>query len=584
MTSSLTRTEHVAVDAPVLHRAQQLLGAAGGLVVVQPAPDDATAVVVSSADDAAEGARSDDRRVATAEDLVAALGAVGPEGAVLLTGVLDVPGLVWALDAAATAHADHGFALALDVANAATSRSAAALVVGRIDGDPLVPRFSSGSLDRWLAARGLSVVGRETVPSEPRVERGTALVELVDRVRSGADGHADVERLLRTLTTAHSVAAPAESPETTAPGPFLSIVTRTQGRRLECLREALTSLLAQTDGDFELLVMAHRVDDTQEAAIREVIDEQPAFIRSRARLLRSERAGRSAPLNDGFEQARGRYVVILDDDDIPLPHWVQTFHELESEAPGRLLRTMCVLQDVEPVEVGGDGAVRAVSGPRAQHPPVFDLVQHLEGNYTPNTAVAFPRDAYAVHGLRFDEALGTAEDWEFMMRAATIVGVQSRAEITCVYHWWTAAESSRTAHSQDEWQKNLDTILGRFDALPMVLGPGSAKRIRDIQLERYHVGLEVAAAHDALRALEHELGTRNGLLREIDDLLRSRSWRMTAPLRALSTLAGRGRPVRAVDYVGLSADDLRAVLAALRASRSWRVGQRVARLTRRGAA
>ena len=39
--------------------------------------------------------------------------------------------------------------------------------------------------------------------------------------------------------------------------PFLSVITRTQGKRPEMLRETLLSLVGQTDEDFEVLLIGH---------------------------------------------------------------------------------------------------------------------------------------------------------------------------------------------------------------------------------------------------------------------------------------------------------------------------------------
>ena len=42
--------------------------------------------------------------------------------------------------------------------------------------------------------------------------------------------------------------------------PFLSVVMRTQGKRIEMLREAVLCLWAQTCQDFEVLIMGHNLD------------------------------------------------------------------------------------------------------------------------------------------------------------------------------------------------------------------------------------------------------------------------------------------------------------------------------------
>jgi len=99
----------------------------------------------------------------------------------------------------------------------------------------------------------------------------------------------------------------AEVADDTEPGaPFLSIVTRTQGRRLRCLEDVLTSFAGQSDRDFELLVMCHRTTPEEQAAVEAVVASAPGWLQEAVRVLPVERPGRSAPRNDAFTAARGR--------------------------------------------------------------------------------------------------------------------------------------------------------------------------------------------------------------------------------------------------------------------------------------
>src|SRR5690606_32227529 len=82
------------------------------------------------------------------------------------------------------------------------------------------------------------------------------------------------------------------------------------GARL--VRQAIDSLLAQTYGDFELLV----VDDGSRDGTAELVEQ----VRDpRVRLLRRPPGGTSAALNAGLDEARGEYVARLDHDDLAAP-------------------------------------------------------------------------------------------------------------------------------------------------------------------------------------------------------------------------------------------------------------------------
>lgn len=109
---------------------------------------------------------------------------------------------------------------------------------------------------------------------------------------------------------------------------FLSVLIRTQGKRRETLKETLLSLYAQTNRDFEIILLAHKVEKECIREIEEVLALQPAKFREKIRLIRVSYGERGAPLNAGWAYARGRYVSILDDDDVVFAHWIEEFSAL----------------------------------------------------------------------------------------------------------------------------------------------------------------------------------------------------------------------------------------------------------------
>jgi hypothetical protein len=267
------------------------------------------------------------------------------------------------------------------------------------------------------------------------------------------------------------------APPQSAGGPFLTIVTRTQGKRLHCLEDMFTCLAAQTDRDFEVLVMAHRIDEAEATPVRELVDALPAWLRDAVRLVHVERPGRAAPLNEGFAAARGRYIVALDDDDTVLAHYVETFKSRAATHDGQLLRVVAVRQDIAPVGDLDTLCPVSVDDPFREWPMDFALVAHLTANYSPFMSVAFPRGAFHDLGLRFDETLDTTEDWDFIVRCAALLGVSSIREITCVYRWWVHTGSSREVHSKAEWDEARLRVQRRFEESVLLLQPGETVRL-----------------------------------------------------------------------------------------------------------
>jgi hypothetical protein len=264
--------------------------------------------------------------------------------------------------------------------------------------------------------------------------------------------------------------------------PFLTVLTRTQGTRLLCLEETLTCLAGQTSHDFEVVLACHRVAEDALAAVRALVAVAPAWLRERVTVLAVEREGRSAPLNDALDVARGRYAVMLDDDDAVAPDWVAAFAAAEASAPGTVLRSVALAQDVRPVPVPGLGAAPVETGPaHPVWPGEFSLADHLWDNASPPMTFAVPRGVFVELGHRFDETLDTTEDWDFLLRAAIVAGVTSTPAVTAAYRVWTEDEGSRHLHDASHWEQGRKALLRGVDEQVALLPPGAAQGIRDLQ-------------------------------------------------------------------------------------------------------
>jgi glycosyltransferase involved in cell wall biosynthesis len=97
--------------------------------------------------------------------------------------------------------------------------------------------------------------------------------------------------------------------------PRFSVVIPTLDRATQ-VEHAVRSVLAQTDPDFEVIV----VDDgsTDDTATRIAAITDP-----RVRYVAQERAGAGPARNQGAAVARGRYLTFLDSDDDVVPEWLE---------------------------------------------------------------------------------------------------------------------------------------------------------------------------------------------------------------------------------------------------------------------
>lgn len=298
-------------------------------------------------------------------------------------------------------------------------------------------------------------------------------------------------------------------PETRQQAPFLSVILRTRGLRLEALKDALLCLAGQTDQDFEVILVDHDSEEAASADVRSIVATQPESLRERVRVVDVVGGTRSRPLNVGVREAKGEYVAVFDDDDLLFADWVEQFHRYSVEARGRILRSQAATQrSVAEIWPGGIQGFESRSWPAAEYARDFDQLHHLLVNHSPFMTMAFPRSAFTILGLEFDEELSVCEDWDLILRSSLLLGVLDVPALTAVYRRWEDVSSSYTEHSREEWARSEARVIDRLDSAPIVLPPGSVRRIRTL-----------LAAEPAWEQLEL--------------LTNSRSWQYTAPLRVL---------------------------------------------------
>lgn len=252
--------------------------------------------------------------------------------------------------------------------------------------------------------------------------------------------------------------------------PFLSVIMRTQGHRPEALSEVLLCLCGQSDTDFEVIIMGHNLDDVGRESVNSAIAGLPDYMDGKVKLHEVSGGNRTTPLSRGFEAAKGRYISILDDDDIVFDNWVEAFHALEDGYAGMILHSYCASQDWRVTQnESGETVLTSVSGFKTVYCSPFEMLEQLSVNHCPTFSLAFPSYIYNCLGVRFDETLTTTEDWDFLMRCAVICGVADTPQVTGIYRMWVNAESSATLHSEKEWKKNHAYIQNKLKARSLLI-------------------------------------------------------------------------------------------------------------------
>lgn len=495
--------------------------------------------------------------------------------------------------------------LLVSVPNVAHADIGAKLAVGRFDYTEAglldhthMQYFTSDRFSALMQSAGWHEVHRndvEMLQSDqhfprhlPVLSAKAPLAVMLAKLREKVDAFGHVNQFVRSYlpgpVPAYAGHVPYVAERESSEAPFLSVVIRTVGKRISTLRESLLCLSAQTCQDFEVIIAGHNLDLPRQIAVEGLLEELQDGVRGRAQLLKVEGGGRSAPLNAGFRHAKGRYVVAFDDDDLVFGDWVETFKDLEATNPGQLLRATAIAQDWDRVRrPAGVLASRAISGMRSLYPSHFELLAHIVENRTPLHSIAFPRVLFADLGFEFDPELSTAEDWDLIIRVAPLCGVACAGNITAMYRLWKDGDSSSVHHDEFEWKSNYIRTLRKIDAVPILLPAGSATKLRRmyVDLERLQGQVDFDADTTVLPTIDVDDGQRlEALRRRYYELVTSRSWRITAPLRfAMGVWRRHGRTREPMIWL-MDERDLEYHIRLILSSASWR-WMRVLRTVRR---
>ncbi|MGH3863306.1 glycosyltransferase [Actinokineospora sp.] len=403
--------------------------------------------------------------------------------------------------------------------------------------------FTDRSLTEMMASTGWYESAREDfclpksdlhIADHPLFEPETNAGAWLAGVRGDTDPYGDVNQFVRRFHRGGRRRTHAA--ENTA-SPFLSIVMRTQGRRTKALQDVLCCLAAQTELDFEILLVVH--GSAKSDAIRSLVDEFEGNLAQRVRVLACDGGTRSRPANVGLRAAAGDYIVFLDDDDLVTADWVENIRRGATEHPGMVIRWWGAEQQRRWTPESHLGEHAAIGPLTPAYTTEFDFVRHIRQNETPFHCFSFPRSLLHL-GVTFDETLTVCEDWAFLLRAASLCGVHDTRTTTSIYNKWSELSSSHSVVAS-EWETMRALIQVNLDSRPILFPPGSVRRVDRVQ-ERVELAERRAAELEGeLAEVRHHLGNYQQVAANahhaLAELRASTSWKVSAPIRMLGAAA-----------------------------------------------
>jgi GT2 family glycosyltransferase/tetratricopeptide (TPR) repeat protein len=171
-------------------------------------------------------------------------------------------------------------------------------------------------------------------------------------------------------------------------------------------------------------------------------------------LAHSENRGLAAARNTGIRNARGRYVALLDDDDLFYPDHLET--ALETLRSGWEI----VYTDAVRAEYGKVGDSYELIKKHVPYSIDFDRSKLLIGNIAPVNCFVFERETGIKAGL-FDETFSVLEDWEFWLRLSTRAPFHHIRKQTVQVNWRTDG-TTMTSSRQAEFIMSRSRIYQRY--------------------------------------------------------------------------------------------------------------------------
>ena len=294
----------------------------------------------------------------------------------------------------------------------------------------------------------------------------------------------------------------------------LSIVLRTQLKRIDCLEDALLSLVGQSNQSFELLIVLHSEEGRKELDL--LVSKQPKSLINRVKVLQTVGGNRGVPLNVGISASTGTHIAFFDDDDLLTSTWVEEFHKAGDLHPANILRSQVgTLWSQRVLNESNKEQVIQIAKPTAEYRSTYSHADHLLVSHTPFMSLCFPISLFEDRGLRADENLAVCEDWDLLLRASNYLEVIDIPVVTSFYRRWIGQETSYSLHDAQVWQESEAAVLAKLSDDSLVLPGQEIYRIREL--------LELEKESHSLRQSAEEK----------KEMEQSLSWRITAPLRLI---------------------------------------------------
>lgn len=330
--------------------------------------------------------------------------------------------------------------------------------------------------------------------------------------------------------------------------PLVSVIIRSMDR--PTLSNALDSVALQTYPNVEVVVIDAKGEGHCE--LGEWCGRFPLRAIGTGRRLK-----RSPAANLGLDSASGMFCIFLDDDDVFDPDHIANLVE--------------VLNRSKQCQVAYSGV--RVENEAGKNIGVYNhdfvAARFMAGNFIPIHAVLFKRELVA-QGCRFDESLDSYEDWDFWLQVVRRTNFAHTEKVTAIYRalLGDSGMSLPLAHQQEQQRQCRLMVWAKW--WPVWSGDDFDRLVADFHQQQALLQEQLGdAAHNAaqienglrnqladmenqqaertrqsnafIQSLNQAVSERDEQILELQTtialMLGSRSWKLTAPVRYMGSVA-----------------------------------------------
>lgn len=215
------------------------------------------------------------------------------------------------------------------------------------------------------------------------------------------------------------------------------------------IREAIDSILTQSYGNFELIIINDCPTDNSMDIVYKYTDKRIKIFNNKVN------SGIAYSRNIGLEHSQGKYIALMDDDDISLPERLEIEVDfLEKRPEIDVIGGRCDIIDAN------GGFIRRSVIPF--YNPKFIKAVYLFKNAHMNSTVMFRRNIIDQYGIRFRDNYLGMEDFRFWIECSKVCNMSNLENILLKYRKHSENESSRIMEKKFEERKKLYAELQRY--------------------------------------------------------------------------------------------------------------------------